>query len=199
MIQISVKADADASGAMLLRMASGLKNRGALHARLAVGGEAFLKEAGLRISKNNHQTAEMLGAKPTRHLEKAYQSIESGSSDAAAVIRIPRASRLRAAFGDYVVRPGSGKKFLTIPVHKDAYGRRAREFDDLFFATVGPRMTPVLARKSSSGGMETMYLLTKAAKIKHAPDLIPWDLLEDELRELVEEHLDDLMKGDPIA
>lgn len=196
MIHVRVQIDDQATAPMLMRLTSGLRNRGALHARIAVEAQRFLKDAGVRISKNQHRTAEMLGAKPTRHLEKAYAAIESESSEAAAVIRVPRASRLRAAFGDYVVRPGSGKRYLTIPVHKDAYGRRAGEFPDLFFVRVGPRQTPALARKVSTGeGMEVMFFLTKAAKIRHAPELIPFDLLGQQAADAVEAYVDSLLGG----
>jgi hypothetical protein len=125
--------------------------------------------------------------------------------------------KLRAAFGKYVLTPGSGSKYLTIPAARDAYGKRAREFDDLFFMRVGPKRTPVLARRvdtapsvsrqvagrgrptvrrrqrSFTGGVETMYVLVTGAEIPADPTLIPFEDLTAEARDSAEAFLDEMV------
>lgn len=171
----------------------GIVQRGPMHARIAAEAEEFIKAHGAGISASEHRSANRLGAKPTGHLARAYQAIESGSDDSSAFLRVPRASRLRAAFGDYVVRPGSGKKYLTVAVHPEAYGRRAGEFRDLFFVRLGPRQTPALARKAGTG-MEVMYWLTRSATIKQDRGLIPFEGLASAAQDAAEAYLDALMK-----
>ena len=195
MIQLDIEIT-DTAGPLLTRIRTGLANRGPLHSKLAGDAEAYLKKSGAAKAKTQHRSAETLGATPTRHLEKAYQAIEGTGTADGALLRMPRASRLRAAFSEYVLRPGSGKKYLTIPAHKDAYGRRAGEFPDLFFVRVGPRQTPALARKvDGRETMEIMFFLTKSARIKHDPTLIRFDLLAEEARDSVGEYIDGLRKG----
>lgn len=188
----------DEAGPLLLRIITGLQNRKPLHAKIAADGEAYLKKTGREKAQSQHRSAQILGAAPTRHLEKAYQAIEGEGTDTAALLRIPRASRLRAAFGAYVLRPGNGKKYLTIPVAKEAYGRRAGEFPDLQFMRVGPRKTPILARATPDGeGIETMYVLAKSATIQAAPELIRFDLLTEHARDSAQEYIDGLRNGGP--
>ena len=127
---------------------------------------------------NQHATAQRLGARPTRHLARVARGIEAAADETAGVLLIPAASRLRAAFGPYVVTPGAGKKYLTIPVHPAAYGRRAGELENLIFLRTGPNRTPILARQAPSNrpgaGLETMYLLVRSARIPEDRTLLPW-------------------------
>jgi hypothetical protein len=196
MIRLDIEIQ-DQAGPALARIRTGLTNLKPLNTRIAADAERFLKRSGKGIAAGQHNTASTLGARPTRHLEKAYQAIEGEGGAEQATIRVPRASRLRAAFGDYVVRPGSGKKYLTIPANKAAYGRRAGEFENLVFVRVGPRQTPALARKvrGREDRLEVMYFLTRAAKIKHEPTLINFQLLAEEARDSAQAFLDDLSKG----
>ena len=194
MIHIEIDAT-DADMPTLRRLRTALAERGSLHARLAGDAEKFVKVRGAVTSRTEHRIANRLGAKPTQHLAKAYQAIESASNSEAAILRVPRASRLRAAFGDYVVRPGSGKKYLTVPVHPDAYGRRAGEFDDLFFVQVGPRMTAALARKLSTGeGFEIMYWLTKSTRVREDPGLIPFEDVAAQMEDSTRLFYDEIMR-----
>lgn len=182
------------------REVQGLRTRLAdsvsLHAAMGGGAEKFIKDFGARTSQGEHSSAQRLGAKPTGHLAKAYASIESKSSADAATLLIPRASRLRAAFGGYTARPGPGKTYLTIPVAAEAYGKRAGEIPDLQFMRVGPRKTPILARPDSDGGITTFYFLAKEANIKADEGLIPFDDLTAAAADAAELYL--LGEGGPV-
>jgi len=160
-----------------LRRALRPGERRPLHAYMA---DEVATLARRHVSKlHQHATAQALGARPTRHLSRAARGIEAAADEQAGSILIPAASRLRAAFGPYVIKPGAGKKYLTIPVHPAAYGKRAGEFPDLVFIRTGPNKTPILARPASSrsgaSGLETMYILVRSARIPEDKTLLPWE------------------------
>jgi hypothetical protein len=145
--------------------------------------QAMADDAGMlarrHVSRlNQHATAQRLGARPTRHLARVARGIEAAADESAGILLIPAASRLRAAFGPYVIRPGAGKKYLTIPVHPAAYGRRAGEIPGLVFIRTGANGTPILARQAPSNrpgaGLEAMYVLVRSARIPEDRTLLPW-------------------------
>ena len=143
--------------------------------------ERWLKDQGLTIAAGQHRSAGKLGASPTGHLEEAYAAITSVSDNTSALLLVPRASRLRAAFGPYTLTPVNGAHALTIPVNAEAYGHRAREFDDLKLILLGPKETkqPVLARKTGGETLEVMYVLVPEADIPEDPTLIPFEELAE--------------------
>lgn len=174
------------------RISAALTNRAPLNRKIARDAERFTKEFGARKSQTEHRTASALGARATGHLAQAYQGIQSQSDASEARLLVPRASRLRAAFGSYVLKP-TNSKYLTIPVSRLSYGRRAGEFDDLTFLRVGPRKTAILARKDADGNLETMYLLTTSVNVKEDASLLPFPEIADGAAISVEEYFDDLM------
>jgi hypothetical protein len=186
MITLTIKTtgpDQAASAASKLRSPEGM------HARMAGAAERFLKDFGRETSKTEHNTANRLGATPTGHLADAYERVESSSNATAASLWVPGASRLRAAFGAYTVTPTGGRKFLTIPVAAEAYGRRAKEFTGLRFMLVGPKKTPILGMPQGQGRMTTYYLLVKSATIPEDAGLIPFDDLGAEAAEAAKAYL----------
>ena len=174
-------------GALDARMA----DHAALNQRVAGDAERFVRLRGPQVAATRHRTAESLGAVPTGHLEKAYSQAEGVADESSAAILLPRASRLRAAFGPYVCRPTAGHKFLTIPVNAAAYGRRAREFDDLIPIRAGPKKTLILARDLGEGRLETMYVLVPSANIPEDPTLFPFDELAEGARDSTEAYFDE--------
>jgi hypothetical protein len=191
MIDIQISGE-DATG--ISRITAALENRAPLHEKIARDAERFIKEFGNQKSQSEHRTSSALGARATGHLAKAYASIESQSDASEARLLLPRASRLRAAFGSYVLKP-TRSKYLTIPVNRASYGRRAGELDDLTFLRVGPRKTAILARKDAQGNLETMYLLTTSVKISEDASLVPSAELAENAGISAEEFFDDLLQG----
>lgn len=171
-----------------------LTNRAPLHTKIARDAEKFVKSFGAQKSQSEHRTASNLGARQTGHLSKAYAGIESESDASAARLLVPRASRLRAAFGAYELKP-TRSKYLTIPVARESYGRRAGELDDLTFLRVGPRKTALLARTDKDGNLQTMYLLVTSVNIKEDASLIPFSELTEGAAISAEEYFDDMIKG----
>lgn len=190
-----------------------------LHARIAGNVERFVKgpDVAGKISAEQHRTASKLGATPTGHLAEAYEGIESESDATAARLVIPSGTRLTAAFGKQVLTPQKSK-FLTIPTHKDSYGRRARELDDLFVIS-RPGKALMLARreertddpnsklalrsrtykrsraKDKDAGIEVMYLLLKSVEIPEDKTLLPFSKMEEEAEDAVEEFIDDAVEA----
>lgn len=145
-----------------------------LNRHIGARGEELTKGYLLKISKKRHATAQRLGAKPTGFLEKAAESVEStvGNNFASVLISSPGIGR---AFGDITIKPK--KTYLTIPVHKDAYGKRAGEFDNLVFIRNTVKETAVLGRKVEGSGemLEAMYVLVTKAFQKQDRTLLPTD------------------------
>ncbi len=194
-----------------------LLDKTGLNARIAGDAEKFIKARGRETSTTEHRTANKLGATPTGHLADAYEAIESHSDADSATLLIPPASRLRAAFGTYDVEPKTGK-FLTIPTHKDSYGRRAREFDDLF-VMARPGKALMLARRASAeddpesklilrarpnqrrksrdkdARIEVLYILLAKTTIPEDRDLIPFDDLKDEAIDSGQRYIDESIEA----
>lgn len=196
---MSVKIKLDLTGlnsAQLAELEEAMADRAGLNAEVAAGAESFLKAKGAEKAAATHGSANRLGAKPTGHLEKAYQDITAESNAEGAYLLIPSDSRLRAAFGPYSLDTptATGKEYYTIPVSGAAYGRRAGEFTDLFPLRVGPRQTPILARDLGGGRLETMYLLTKHIDVEEDPTLIPFDALLEEASTRAEQWHDALVE-----
>lgn len=158
------------SAAEVQRIRAALSDRRGLHSQVAVEATEFTRAYVRKL--NRHRTAESLGARPTQHHAKAALGMEADSDAAAAVIRIPRVSGLRRAFQDFVIKPGSGKKYLTIPADKRTYGKRAGEFAAgvLAFAMTKETRTPVLVFTDGSG---VAYFLRAVVKQKQDRTLLP--------------------------
>ena len=148
------------------RLGSTMKDRRGLHAEIAGEGERLTRSYLRGLSR--HKTAERLGAQPTQHLAAAARGVESESDREAARVTIPRSTGLYRAFTDFLIRPGSGKTYLTIPADRRTYGRRAGEFD-LAFTIVGGRYPALVFRESG----EVAFWLRHEVEIPQDRTLLP--------------------------
>lgn len=164
-IQIDTTRTKDAI-AQVARVRSALTDRRGLHAEIAGEGERLTRSYLRGLSR--HKTAERLGAEPTQHLAAAARGVESESDGIAARVLIPRSSGLYRAFTDFLIRPGSGKTYLTIPADRRTYGRRAGEFD-LAFTIVGGRYPALVFRESG----EVAFWLRHEVEIPQDRTLLP--------------------------
>lgn len=159
----------------LQALRNGLTRRGPLHAKMAVRGKQFT-QAHLR-GLDRHKTAERLGAKATGHHNKAAASVGAQSDEDEALIVIPRRTGLGRAFGNVVLRPGSGRKYLTIPAHKRTYGRSARDArwgDDPFQFVLLGRYRALIFKDGEDKG-EVAYWLKREVSQKQDRSLLPSD------------------------
>lgn len=157
-------------------MRNALARRGPMHARMAVRGQQFTQDYLRKL--NRHGSAERLGGKPTGHHQKAAASVEAAHDEDSAMIRIPRRTGLGRAFGDVLLRPGSGKTYLTIPAHQKTYGRSVRDFpEDTFKFAVLQSWRVFLCLMFVDGPHkgEVGYWLKRQVKQKQDRTLLPSD------------------------
>lgn len=197
------------STATLQRLIRGLKDKSGLNARVAVDVLALTQTYVAGIP--DHKTANRLGAAPTNHLEKVSTQIESDSNKDQATIKIPKASRLAAAFGPYTVVPKKTDGFLTIPASAESYGRRARTFTGLKVMRVNPKtkeldpagmlalVRPTIEMQPHTP-MNVLYLLARKVKIEEDRSLLPFDEMRVQAADSAAGYFTDLAKeGGKIA
>ena len=160
---------------ILAQLIANLDDPTVIHRAMASRTERLIRDYLRKISKERHRTAQNLGARPTGALERAAESPEGHGDRNTASVTIKPAHLFARVFGDVTISPQDGRKYLTIPVHPLAYGRRAREFADLIFLRVGPRKTAVLARRAANGGLITYYVLVRGVRQKQDRTLLPSD------------------------
>ena len=176
------------------RLRNALRNRGPLNARLAAFGSRKLQDD--LAATQQHRTANRLGARPTNHLQRVATQIRGISDDASATILLPRASRLRAAFGTHVILPTGGRKWLTIPDHESTYGKRAGEIaEPLAFAMVGGRFPALVFSGRGPKNGTVAYWLKRQVTIEEDATLIPFDVLLADLADEALEYLEEVVEG----
>jgi hypothetical protein len=179
-LTISVEVDGTAQFAQeMQRFRNALADRRPLHAQMAVAAGDFTRDY-LR-SDSRHATAQRLGGKPTGFRAKNAAAVEAFSDESAASIRIPRSTGLGRAFGELVIRHGSGKTYLTIPAHQETYGKSVRDFpaDSFHFAVLTSIITSPCLMWSKDGGAhkagEVAYWLRREVKQTQDRTLLPSD------------------------
>lgn len=118
-----------------------------------------------------HTTAEALGASPTGYLTKRADLVSYTASSTAVEVVVTGAI-FRRVIGPVTVLPVAAK-MLTIPWRAEAYGRRAREFGDLF-VYVSKRSSGMafLARKEGKT-IQLYYLLKSMVVLPQDTGLLP--------------------------
>lgn len=131
-----------------------------------------------------HRSARSLGASPSGHYAKAARAVELESGEQSATILIPANFGLSRAFGQLEITPKNGKKWITIPAHRTAYGKRAGEFQDLSFVLLGRDLAALFARDQGSGQQFPLYWLKPKVTIPQDRDVLPSDATLSEAAEL---------------
>jgi hypothetical protein len=195
MIPLKVTANIDGlaeTAEAVQRLRHAVADRRQIHARLALFGKEKLRVdiAGIQ----SHRTANRLGASPTEHLAKQARKIEAQSDATEAVILLPRAGRLRAAYGTYTIKPGAGKKFLAIPANAKTYGKRPGEIQEtLKFVPFGGAAGRFKALVFPDG--EIAYWLKASITMEEDKTLIPFDILARDLAEEAVDYIDEIVNG----
>lgn len=122
-----------------------------------------------------HKSARSLGARPSGHYAKAASAVEFESDAEGATIVIPANFGLSRAFGQLEITPKNGKKWLTIPAHRSAYGRSAKEFDDLNFVLLKKDLAALFGRDQGTGDQFPMFWLKPRVTIPQDRDILPTD------------------------
>lgn len=146
-----------------------------LHTRIAERAEALTRKYLAGIAPRRHRSAARLGATPTGILSRAAESPEGRGTAEGAYVTLRPAEVLARAFGPVTIVPRAGKKYLTIPIHRRAYGKRAGEFTDLTFLKPSGKPYALLVRRAPNGNVIPYFLLVR--KVSQAQDrtLLPSD------------------------
>lgn len=127
-----------------------------------------------QMSPSRHRTADRLGATHTKHLEYASGRVSADGADAAGFrVLIRETPALVRAFGEVTVRPKRGK-WLTIPIHRDAYGKRVRDLKAEGRVLFRPGKARILAESAEGGkGLRPMYALCREVRLPKDAGLLP--------------------------
>jgi hypothetical protein len=165
----------DNSVESLTKLSKALKNQEAINETMANAVSEEVKDLFSAISNTQKENKFGKGHTFWKRMIKSVRPVFSATSS---VVEMNRAIALRYFGG--IVRPTGGKKFLTIPVSKDAYNKSARSFPGMFvfrYAGDGEKGKAYLAMQSGKGDevgpgkknkLTLMYLLLKYTK--HKPD-----------------------------
>lgn len=163
-------ASTDKATPVLKRLTKALSDRKELNARLAESGKAFTRRWIRAASATRHTTAQALGARPTGYLHKRAADVESASDGVGARVIVKGAIFARV-LGPVTVTPKRAK-MLTVPIDKDAYGKRARDIPNIFVARGKTTGAPYLARKRGPR-IQPLFLLLKKATLPQDSGLLP--------------------------
>ena len=177
LITIDVRGMAEATG-KLQSIRNGIADRRPLHARMAVEAQQFTADYVSR--SNRHASALRLGAAPSGFRERAAKRITGVSDASAAIVRIPRNTGLGRAFHDVVLRPGSGRTYLTIPACDETYGKVMRDFPQgtFSYAFLLRSRSPVMLWAEAGGRHEkgdVAYWLRRQILQRQDRTLLPAD------------------------
>jgi hypothetical protein len=161
--------------------------------------EILTREHITRASTTRHKTAARLGAPVTGYLEKLATSGESVRAQGSpGQVRITLQGEIfKRSFGAVTVTAKQAS-MLTIPWSAPAYGRRAREFSDLFVFK-SKRGAAFLARRIDKSKIEFLYLLKKSVTLPQDRGLLPSEedflaVVEKAAKKYVDAEVERLMK-----
>ena len=123
--------------------------------------------------RTKHTTANMLGARPTGHYEKGAAAITMTADQSGAEVRIPIPG-LKRAWEDMPIRPGPGKRALTLPRAAVAYGRTVAEVRALGWTVFKPKGTNwLMGTKGDDKTPTLLYTLVGGVVQRRDPSLLP--------------------------
>lgn len=149
----------------------------------AVAADAVAEFVGAHVrayAGSKHGTATAFGAPPTRHYEDGANAISSSADADSGTVRIPIPGISRA-WGDVEIRPGAGKKYLTVPARSGApevYGKTVAILRGLGWSFAsGRRGTPqeklLFGRFEGEKESKVMFILKESVVQRQDPSLLP--------------------------
>jgi hypothetical protein len=164
-----------------------------IHGRIAAAAEELARTHVIGIARLKHGTAERLGATPTGFYADAASAVRSYHDTLSAAVLVDHPGFARYS-RDVVLRPKAGKKFLTIPISKKSYGRRAGEFANLFLKKAKNGRL-YLCRNTAGKKIEPLFLLLTNVTQKQDKSLMPSpprfkNVAEKAARELIRDQVE---------
>lgn len=160
-----------------------LEDRHSLNARIGLAAKARTRAHLAELALTKHGTATRLGAQPTGHFREAAESVNMAADAEGAELRISHRGGLTRAVRDVEIKPTGGRRFLTLPVHAAAYGRRVAEVERALGARLfrpyrkgaGKIRAKALAARAPGGGLVFLYALRESTFQDQQRDLLPSD------------------------
>ena len=149
----------------------------------AAAAEAVAEFVGAHIrayAGSKHATATAFGAPPTHHYENGAAAISTSADAEAGTVTIPIPG-LSRAYGDVTIRPGPGKKHLTIPAKSGApevYGKtvailRAQGWRFASGRSGTPQEKLLFGRFQDQKESRVMFILKESVVQRQDPSLLP--------------------------
>ncbi len=114
-----------------------------------------------------------LGGRRTHYYGKAADSVSFKAVTDGVIVSVSQVGLRQRLLGGTITPKRA--KLLTIPVHPDAHGKRAGEFNDLSFIKTGSGRgaTAVLAKTGQGSLFEVFYVLVKSVTQEGDPTVLP--------------------------
>lgn len=155
--------------------ALGPSMRRALLAAAARGVQIAVSHHIEEMGQTRHRSASALGAEPTGHYERAAADVTSEVDGDVGVVTIPIAGFSRA-FHEVTIRPGAGKKALTIPIAAESYGVKVVEMRSAGWSFFRPKGSKALfGRRDGAAGALPLYALVSVVRQPQDRTLLPSD------------------------
>lgn len=189
MIALTIDVD-DVATPILARLLPELTDPTEFHKFLALDVAEHTRRHIRLAARSRHTVSQRLGSAPTGYLTRAAETVESNGDRQGVELRVAGAIFKRVS-GPVLVRPRA-KKYLTIPIHKDAVGRKAEE---LWWPKPAPKRPPrpgsrrrliqglvfirsrkgnlLLARPMPDGSIIPYYSLKTSVILPQDPGLLP--------------------------
>ena len=174
-VQINLELSTNEATPYLRQLIAALEDRTGLHTRIAERAEVLTRKYLAGIATKRHRTAQRLGATPTGILSRAAESAESSATADGAYLTLRPAEVLGRAFRHVEIVPRNGKKWLTIPIARATYGKRAGEFPDLQFIRPRGKTYALLVKRGPNGNVLPYFLLVRKVTQKQDRTLLPSD------------------------
>ena len=124
--------------------------------------------------RTKHRSAHMLMARPTGHYENGAADINMSADASGAEVRIPIPG-LKRAWEDVVIRPGPGKRALTLPRAAIAYGLKVKDVEKDGWKVFRPKGTNWLmgTKGDDKTTLTLLYTLVGGVVQRRDPSLLP--------------------------
>jgi hypothetical protein len=151
-VALNIEVRGEAVREKLGRFYDAITDRTDLHHYMGERARELTRNYLIEIAQTRHATATRLGAAPSGHWAQAAEktTVTSDSDGATVTIKQPGIGRVAH---DVVIKPGAGKKYLTIAAIAEAYNRRAYRLTNLalmFRVKDGQRRPVALVERKAS-------------------------------------------------
>lgn len=174
-LQFQLKDDATPA---FQRLAAAVRTQPTVRAAM---GQAIGKKLRDNFRRLDRERANPVGGRRSHFYGRAVKAVQQPVVTADGVsVSIVQAGLAQRFFGGTIVagQNGSGKKFLTLPVHPEAYNQRARDIAGLEFIPLDGGRRAILARPnpdSPTGIGEVFYALVRRVHQEADPEVLPSD------------------------